>query len=118
MILQTGDKLLIVHRRLFEKDAARFFVGGVEEYEAGIARVTGHSFVRDTFGNGVFRKEDPRTKLFAIASGTLLVYRLPNSVDLRSLHFIVDDSHLRLTDAGTFVMDLSEWGHSSQYRVG
>lgn len=118
MILQSGDKLLVVHRRLFDKDAARFFVGNVEEYEAGIARVTGYSFVRDTMANGVFRKDDPRTKLFAIASGTLLVYRLPNTVDLQSVHFVAEESKLRLTDGRAFAMDLSEWGHGSQYLVG
>jgi hypothetical protein len=46
MMLKEGDKILIAHRRLFEKDDVRFFVGRVDAYEAA----TGHSYVRDIMG--------------------------------------------------------------------
>jgi hypothetical protein len=36
MLLKTGDKILIAHPRLFESDQDRFFVGQVEDYEAGV----------------------------------------------------------------------------------
>ena len=74
MLLQPDDKLLVVHRRLFERDGSRFFVGRVDGYESGIVRLTGFTFVRDPIGGAVSRKSDPRTKLFSLSSGTLLVY--------------------------------------------
>ena len=74
MVLESGDKLLIAHRRLYEKDEMRFFVGHIDGYEAGIARLTGHSYVRDPIGGTMLEKSDLRTKILSLASGTLLVY--------------------------------------------
>ena len=43
MVLKEGDNILVAHRRLFEKDEVRFFVGRVDAYEAGIVKAPGHS---------------------------------------------------------------------------
>ena len=48
-MLERGNKRLIVHRRLFEKDTPRFFIGEVEAYESGILKVKGFTFVKDVF---------------------------------------------------------------------
>ena len=111
MILNQGDKLLVVHRRLFEKDDPRFFIGTVQDYEDGVAEVAGFSFVRDVLGGTVQRKEENRTKLLAISSGTLLVYQLPAEVKIESLTITASESELHLTDGAGFVMNLSEWTH-------
>jgi hypothetical protein len=36
MLLKVGDKILVAHRRLYDKDEERFFVGRIEAYEAGV----------------------------------------------------------------------------------
>ena len=46
-LLETGDCLLAVHRRLFDRDDNRLFVGAVDAFESGVIRVTGYTFVRD-----------------------------------------------------------------------
>src|SRR4051812_24437450 len=48
MILNTGEKLHVIQRRKFEREAHRHFIGVVEAYEAGVARVTGHVYTVDT----------------------------------------------------------------------
>lgn len=58
--LNQGEKLLIVHRRLFENDTPRLFVGEVLIYEAGIVKVKRYTFVKDLF-NGNMQK----TPIFA-----------------------------------------------------
>lgn len=108
MILQTGDKVLIAHRRLFPEDRPRFFVGVVECYEHGLARVEGHSWSIDVRSTMV-RKVDPRTKVIAIASGTLIVYQLPGTVDLEKVEVHSDRSGETILTAGPeFRMDLTE----------
>ena len=47
MILAQGDKVMIVHRRLYQGDNSRYFVGVVDGYSDGIAKVSGHSWLRD-----------------------------------------------------------------------
>ena len=41
MMLEQGEELLIVHRRLFEKNTGRFFIGDVQAYEHGMEKVKG-----------------------------------------------------------------------------
>lgn len=112
MILDKGYKILVLQRRLFEEDHARFFVGIVDGYENGVVRATGTSWIRNTYSGKFERKQDLRTKILSIGSGTLVVYQLPSGCDLNALEFQVDASqNLILTDGASLRMDLSEGWH-------
>ena len=50
-ILSSGDKIHIIHRQLFDRDAQRHFVGIVEARKGSLARVNGYLFARDTQSN-------------------------------------------------------------------
>ena len=109
MILQDGNRVLIVHRRLYDNDLPRFFVGIVDGYEAGICKATGYSWVKDTFASRLIGKREKRSKIFSLSSGTLLVYQLPDHLQLEKLSFEVDPQRrLWLGDGLDFKMDLSE----------
>ncbi len=111
-MLESGDKVLVVHRRLYESDPVRFFCGKVLAYDNGIAKITGYSFGKDMFTGDLKKKSDLRTKLLALSSGTLIVYQIPTTVILDSLSFQFDqDGGLILTDEQDFVMDMSESVH-------
>lgn len=114
MLLKHGDKLLIAQRRLYEKDELRFFIGHVDEYESGIVKLTVHSYVRDPIGGSIIEKSDARTKILSLASGTLLVYQLPDDLDLDKAEFKVLDTHSSLTDNEEFTMNLTEHPHSGR----
>ncbi len=111
MILESGSKILVAHRRLFDTDGARFFVGTIDGYEAGVARATGYSWVRDLYSGKFIRKNEQRTKIFAVGSGTLIVYSLPNSIDMSRLKFEQTEMQTLLLDGASFKMDLSETEH-------
>ncbi len=108
MILEIGMKVLVAHRRLFEHDQARLFFGTVEGYDAGIARITGYTWLRDGFRGGFRRKDDLRTKIVAIASGSVIVYQLEASLDLEALEIKVEGDRVVARDGHEFLMDLSE----------
>jgi hypothetical protein len=114
MMLKEGDKSLIAHRRLFEKDDMRLFVGRVDAYEAGIVKATGHSYLRDMMGGKVVEKEEQRTKILSLSSGTLIVYQLPDHVTMDALKFVAADGRLSLTDGKKFTMNLSESTHGGR----
>lgn len=108
MLIEPGDKLLVCHRRLFPEDHPRFFVGAVEAYEDGIAKVSGFTWTRDPT-HGFQRKADRRTKLISAASGSLIVYEIPGAVELEGVRIEQPGGHqVRVTDGDKFVMDLSE----------
>ena len=109
MILKPGDKLLIAHRRLYENDDPRYFVGEVAAYDAGIIKAVGFSFVKD-FGSGdVIRKHEPRTKILSISSYAFLIYQLASDVDITNVRFYSEDGHEILADGADLKMNLAEY---------
>ena len=111
MILKPGDKVLIVHRRLFESDRGRFFLGTIEEYEDGVASVTGYTIVRESLDGQYLRKDDLRTKIVSMASGTFIVYRLASEFAVEQAQIEPRDNRLMLLDGRGFEMNLSEHGY-------
>ena len=112
MILEQGDKVMIVHRRLYQEDCSRYFVGVVDGYADGIAKVTGHTWLRDNDAGRFIVKKDPRTKIFSLQSGTLIVYQLPGDVDMAKLSFVEDDQlNCSLNDGKDLSIDVTETVH-------
>lgn len=108
MLLSKGEKIFVAHRRLFEKDGSRFFVGQVDHFEDGIVRTTGHSYLRDNFTGAMLEKPEERTKLLSIVSGTLIVYVIPQHVELNDLEFVDVGGMLMMRDGKSFSMNLSD----------
>ena len=111
-MIAADTKVLVVHRRLFEKDQSRYFVGRVEGYEYGVAKISGRTWSRDQYGR-LMRKDDERTKIVSLSSGTLLVYQLPFDCDLEQITIEADAAgHIALSDGAKFAMDLTETPHA------
>ena len=112
MILRQGEKIHVVHRRLFERDIRRHFIGEVEAYEDGMVRASGHVFViEDATKDNVFKKRPgKRTRIIAINSGNLFVNVLPLSVDLEQIRYESKGRDLRITDGSEWHLDVKEFG--------
>jgi len=110
-ILSPGEKVHVIHRRQFEKDARRHFVGEVESYEQGIARASGYVFVVDDLNKHMFvKRPDRRTKLIPISSGEVIVNVIPESVDVERVHYELQDRALHVTDGKSWRIDVKEFG--------
>ena len=101
-LLRPGEKIHLIHRRHFEQDARRHFVGEVESYEHGIARATGFVFVVDDLNKHLFvKRHDRRTKLIPISSGEVILNVIPECVDLARVRYELEERSLGLrTDKG------------------
>jgi len=108
VILEAGIKVLAVNRRLFERDQLEYFVGTVDDYEAGMVRMTGHAWLRDALTGLFRRKKDARTEIACLSAGTVVLYQLPAALDLSSLVVEAKDASTWLRNAEGFQMDLSE----------
>ena len=108
-VLNDGDKVLIFHRRFFDQDPLRFFVGTVNECQDGLAAVVGHAWVQDVHRNAFTRKPDMRTRVVALSAGDLIVYKLARHVSLDDLtvEFGAANETL-LTDGANFRMDITD----------
>jgi hypothetical protein len=110
-ILSPGEKIHVIHRRRFEKDVRRHFVGSVDSYEPGVARASGHVFVIDDLSQHLFvKRPERRTKLIPIMSGDVIVNVIPETVDLESVGYELKDRTLLVTDGGDWSMDVKEFG--------
>jgi hypothetical protein len=103
-VLSAGEKIHIIHRRHLEKEPHRHFVGLVEAYEGGIARVTGYIFTVDPVRFEFIRRPDPRTRIVSLLSGDILVNIIPLAVDLDKVIYQQEAKAVRVTDG-------SNWQH-------
>ena len=109
MILQKGEKIHVIHRRHLEQEPHRHFLGIVDAYENGLARVTGHIFAVDSANYVFFRRPELRTRILSLHSGDLLVNILPPTVDLEKVVYHQEKKSLRVTDNNGWHMDISEF---------
>jgi len=110
-ILSPGDKIHVMHRRRFEKDVRRHFVGEVESCEQGVARASGYVSVIDDLSKHLFvKRPDRRTKLIPIISGDVIVNVIPETVEVESVAYELKDRSLVVTDGGDWAMDVKEFG--------
>lgn len=109
MILEKGEKIHVIHRRHFDKDPHRHFLGVVDAYENGIARVTGHMFTVDPIKFAYFRRPDTRTRIIALYSGDVLVNVVPASVDLEKVIYKHERKSVRVTDGANWNLEISDF---------
>ncbi|EEF60386.1 hypothetical protein [Pedosphaera parvula] len=109
MILQKGEKVHMIHRRLLDKDPHRHFVGIVDAYENGVARVTGHMYTVDPTKFSFFKRPEKRTRIVSLISGDVFVNILPEAVDLEDITYKQEKKSVRVTDCKDWHMDISEF---------
>src|SRR5688572_3132691 len=107
-ILSTGEKVHVIHRRHLDKDPHRHFIGVVDAYEGGVARVTGHVYTVDTTKYKFFRRPELRTRIISAVGGDVLINVLPRHVDLEKIVYKQEAKALRVTDGSDWHLDLSE----------
>lgn len=109
MILRCGEKVHVIHRRLYDKDQHRHFIGTVEAYEAGVARVVGYVYTVDTVKFQYIRRPELRTRIISIVAGGLLINVIPPSVNLDKIIYKQEKKGVRVTDGSDWHLDLSEF---------
>jgi hypothetical protein len=108
VILQPGEKIHVIHRRFFEKEPHRHFIGVVEACADGAARVVGHVWTVDRVKYVFVKRPEKRTRVISLVSGDLLINVLPPSVDLDRIVYKQEKKSVRVTDGSDWHLDLSE----------
>ena len=111
-VIEVGDKLHIITRRLFENDIRRHFAGEVTGISRELQEVSGFSFVFNRGTNEYKRRPDLRTRIFSLGQAGFIVNKIPREVALESLEYRIVDKRLVITDSRDFAMDINEFGLS------
>ena len=103
MILKTGEKILIIHRQLFDGDARRHFVGTVEMCDGTLARVNGYLFALETKLNQFVKRDTLRTRIIPLDCGSVIVNVLPEQVQIEKV------TYKHRTGGDILVSDGGDW---------
>jgi hypothetical protein len=108
MIINSGEKVHVIHRQLFEGDARRHFVGVVETCEGTLARVTGYLFAVDAKTNQFVRRDSLRIRIVPLDSAGVIVNVLPEQVKIEKITYKYRPAgDILVTDGGDWHLDLT-----------
>ena len=109
MMVEPGEKLFIVTRRLFEGDLRRHFVGEVKAATDSTVRLEGYTFVFDG-GIGKFVRGEHRGRIFGLGDSGLIIIIIPKDANLDKVsHRFSEKGGKVLSDGKTFELDVSEF---------
>lgn len=112
MLLEPGDTVLVSHRRMFQHDEARFFVGTLVAADHELLKLVGYTFVRDLSSDRVIRKDEQRTKLLSLASSGYFFYQIPGQHDVSEIYVHNESGETTLRIGTETLMNLAERSHS------
>ena len=115
MLIDLGDSVLVSHRRMFERDEIRFFVGRTIACEGSLLKAEGYSFVRDLASGYIVKKSEKRTKILSLASAGYIVYQLDKGINIDNVDIDSGDGDAILVDGSRKIMNLSERSHSGRF---
>ncbi len=118
MLLETGDTVLVSHRRLFDGDEPRFFVGQILACDGPLFKAEGYSFVRDLSTGHIVKKPEKRTKLISLSAPGQIVYQLPGGIDMDLLDVVSRSNDTILVAGPRQIMNLSEHTHCGRFQAG
>ncbi len=112
MLLDVGDTVLVAHRRMFQHDESRFFVGKMIGSDHELLKLEGYTFVRDLSSGKVIRKDELRVKLLSLAAPGYIFYQIMGDVNIENLAIACNSGEEVLTDGKRDLMNLAERSHS------
>ncbi len=109
-LVEEGDKLHVITRRLFEDDVRRHFAGEVVNSVGDLVELRGYSFVYNPSHNSYRKLPEVRNRFFAVGDSGLVVNRIPKEVDVAAVEYRVMENRLVLTDGSGFTLAINEFG--------
>ena len=110
MLLDIGDKVHVIERRMFDSDVRRRFFGVVERVDASTMRRTGYVHVYDSSSSTYVRCLEPRTRVIPLVASGLVINVAPHETNVEDVQYVERDGRLIVTDGGSFSFDINEFG--------
>lgn len=109
MILEQGEKIHVVERRLFVDDVRRHFIGEVLKCTERAVRARGYVWVFDAVSGQYIQKPEKRERIFAL-DDRLIINVIPSEADIEATAYISDPQKgLLVTDRESFFLEITEF---------
>jgi len=110
VVIEIGEKVHIIARKLWENDHRRHFLGQVKKIEGTVARLEGYTFVFNPFKDEFVRRRDIRTRILDLASSNYVVNIVPRATELENVRYEYSpERRLVVTDGEEFTLDINEY---------
>lgn len=107
-IIQSGEKVFVIHRQQFSGDSRRHFFGVVDSSSGLLARVTGRVFGVDSRTNQFVPRDRSRTRIIPLNSSGIIVNVIPPEVDIDQIKYSsIAGGQLHITDGSSWHLDLN-----------
>jgi hypothetical protein len=111
MLVDIGETVHVIERRLFDTDVRRHFFGEVERVEAGAIRVRGYVFTYDSALSQYVRSDGERTRILPLGVSGFIINVAPPEIKADAVHYALSDKgRLVVTDGQQFSLDINEFG--------
>ena len=114
MIIETGEKVHVVYRSLYENSTRRHFIGTIIASESALCRIEGYAFIYDDKKTEFIKKHGLRTTIIDLAESGYVVNLIDASVNLEDIHYrYMSGEGLMATDDKGFLLNINEFGSKS-----
>jgi hypothetical protein len=108
-LLEKGEKVHVIERRLFDGDTRRHFVGEVEGATEVAARVNGYTFVCNPMTGNFDRREPARTRIIPLGAAGLVLYVIPKEIEVEAVRYEWTAGNRLVVRAGRWELFLDEF---------
>lgn len=112
MVLDIGEKVHVIERRMFDSDVRRHFIGVVERVDASVVRATGYVFVHDAMASTYVRGSQQRSRIIPLTATGFVINVIPSDASIEDVRYREENGRLIVTDGGVFSLDINEFGGS------
>jgi hypothetical protein len=111
MLIQVGEKVHVITRRLFDNDVRRHFVGVVTGADSCALRLSGYAFIFDETENDFVRLDERRERVISLTDAGLVINILPGGTNLETVRYTADSRGRHIvTDGESFNLNINEFG--------
>lgn len=111
MFIETGTKVHVVYRALYENSTRRHFVGEVTHAKGATVRLAGFALVMDINSRMFMRKPEKRETVIDLSESGYIVNIISRDVVLADIEYrYMKDVGLLATDNKDFRLDINEFG--------
>ena len=112
-VIEVGEKLHVITRRLFKEDIRRHFVGEVTKISNDLQEMRGYVFVFNSGRNEFKKRPELRIRIFSLGQANYIVNKIPLEVVIESLEYRMVNNRLAITDNRDFSLDINEFGYKA-----
>ena len=109
MLIEKGEVVHVLLRRILESDLRRHFLGIVKESTPIGIRVEGFAYIFDGTQNIYIKKPEKRVKVFSFSDNLTIINILPSYVIFEDLEYKLENNKFIIKDNLGFSLEINEF---------